>query len=95
MQHIVEKAASDSDFGQQLLSIPKPTICDELGIKMPESMAIPVHESDMQAVHLALPPDPNIFEGTTQSDLRQPLLLLIDPAAGESRTGSRTNCIHR
>ena len=62
MQQIVEKAASDSDFRQQLLTNPKPTICDELGITMPESMNIQVHESDMQTVHLALPPDPNISE---------------------------------
>ena len=95
MQQIVGKAATDSDFRQQLLSDPETTICDELGITMPELMTIQIHESDMQTVHLALPPDPNISEGATQSDLRQPLLLLIDPAAGESRTGRRTNCIHR
>ena len=29
---------------------------------MPESMNVVVHESDMQTVHLALPPDPNITE---------------------------------
>jgi len=33
-----------------------------LGITIPESMNIKVHESDMQTVHLALPPDPNITE---------------------------------
>ena len=34
----------------------------ELGITIPDSMNIEVHESDMQTVHLALPPDPNITE---------------------------------
>ena len=62
MQQIVEKAAADSNFRQQLLSNPKTTICDELGITMPESMNIQIHESDMETVHLALPPDPNISE---------------------------------
>ena len=62
LQQIVEKSALDSDFRQQLLSDPKTTISEELGITIPDSMTIKVHESDMQTVHLALPPDPNITE---------------------------------
>ena len=62
LQQIVEKSALDADFRQQLLADPKSTICDELGITIPDSMNIMVHESDMQTVHLALPPDPNITE---------------------------------
>ena len=62
LQQIVEKSALDSDFRQQLLSDPKTTISEELGIAIPDSMTIKVHESDMQTVHLALPPDPNITE---------------------------------
>ncbi len=62
LRHLVDKAAADSDFRQQLLSNPKATACEELGITMPESMNLQVHESDMQTVHLALPPDPNITE---------------------------------
>ena len=62
LQQIVEKSALDSDFRQQLLTDPKSTISAELGIMIPESMTIEVHESDMQTVHLALPPDPNITE---------------------------------
>ena len=62
LQQIVEKSALDEEFRQALLADPKTTICDELGITMPESMTIKVHESDMQTVHLALPPDPNITE---------------------------------
>ncbi|MDE0281950.1 MAG: NHLP leader peptide family RiPP precursor [Gammaproteobacteria bacterium] len=57
---IVGKAALDPEFRQRLLSDPKNAIGDELGINIPESMHIVVHESDMQTVHLALPPDPNI-----------------------------------
>ena len=62
LQQIVEKSALDSDFRQQLLNDPKSAICGELGITIPDSMEIKVHESDMQTVHLALPPDPNITE---------------------------------
>jgi len=62
LQQIVEKSAIDADFRQQLLADPKSTISGELGISIPDSMNIKVHESDMQTVHLALPPDPHITE---------------------------------
>jgi hypothetical protein len=62
LQQIVDKSALDADFRQQLLADPKSTISKELDITIPESMTIQVHESDMQTVHLALPPDPNITE---------------------------------
>ena len=62
LKQIVEKSALDAGFRQQLLSDPKTAISEELGITIPESMTIKVHESDMQTVHLALPPDPNITE---------------------------------
>lgn len=62
LRQIVEKSSLDTDFRQQLLADPKSTICAELDITMPESMNIQIHESDMQTVHIALPPDPNITE---------------------------------
>ena len=62
LKQIVEKSALDTDFRQQLLSDPKGTICGELGITIPDSMNVVVHESDMQTVHIALPPDPHITE---------------------------------
>ena len=62
LKQIVDKSAIDEGFRQQLLADPKSAIIGELGITMPESMNVVVHESDMQTVHLALPPDPNISE---------------------------------
>ncbi len=62
LKQIVDKSAVDSDFRQSLLADPKSAISGELGITIPESMNIVIHESDMQTVHLALPPDPNITE---------------------------------
>ena len=62
LKQIVEKSALDAGFRQQLLADPKTTISAELGITIPESMNIKVHESDMETVHLALPPDPHITE---------------------------------
>ena len=62
LKQLVDRSALDADFRQKLLTDPKSTISAELGITIPESMEIKVHESDMQTVHLALPPDPNITE---------------------------------
>ncbi|MYK29103.1 MAG: NHLP leader peptide family natural product precursor [Gammaproteobacteria bacterium] len=62
LQQIIEKSSLDDDFRQALLANPKSAICDELGITMPESMNVVIHQSDMQTVHVALPPDPNITE---------------------------------
>ena len=62
LKQLVEKSALDADFRQNLLTDPKTTISQELGITIPDSMEIKVHESDMQTVHLALPPDPHITE---------------------------------
>lgn len=62
LKQIVEKSSLDSDFRQKLIANPKSTICEELDITMPENMSIQVHESDMQTVHIALPPDANITE---------------------------------
>ena len=63
LRRIVEKsAAQDTEFRQRLLADPKTTISEELGIAIPDSMTIEVHENDMRTVHLALPPDPNITE---------------------------------
>ena len=62
LQQIVDRSALDPDFRQQLVSDPKSAISEELGITIPESMNVVVHESDMQTVHIALPPDSNITE---------------------------------
>ena len=61
LKHIVDKSSTDSAFRQQLQN-PSATISAELGITLPDSMKIEVHESDMLTVHLALPPDPNVTE---------------------------------
>lgn len=62
LQQVVGKSGLDADFRRQLIADPKAAISEELGITIPDSMTIEVHESDMQTVHLALPPDPNITE---------------------------------
>ena len=62
LRQIVHKSALDPDFRRQLLADPKAAISGELGITIPASMNVEIHESDMQTVHVALPPDPDITE---------------------------------
>ena len=62
LQQVIDRSALDPEFRQELLADPKAAISSELGITMPESMSVKVHESDMQTVHVALPPDPSISE---------------------------------
>ena len=64
---IVAKAADDAEFRARLLSDPKGAIGEELGVTIPASMSIEVHENSAETVHLTLPPDSRLSE----SDLEQ------------------------
>jgi len=55
---LTEKALQNSDFRAQLISDPKGTIRQELGIDVPESINIQVHTSDKNNFQLALPAGP-------------------------------------
>ncbi len=59
---LTQKAVEDADFRAQLVSDPKGVLSQEFGITVPDSTEIKVHESDMQTVHLALPPTPVLNE---------------------------------
>ena len=54
--HIIGKASEDGTFRGKLLSDPRTSIENELGITIPESMTVQVHENTAQTVHLVLPP---------------------------------------
>ena len=60
--HLVSKAGNDDSFRAQLVSDPHAVIRDEFGIEVPDSMKIQVHESDMDTVHLSLPPSSRLYE---------------------------------
>lgn len=60
--HLTEKAAMDLDFRKHLVADPKGAISREFGITIPDNMEIQVHQSNMQTIHLALPPDPVLSE---------------------------------
>ena len=61
-RQLTEKAVADAAFRAQLVSDPKGAIHQEFGIQVPDNVRIQVHESDMQTIHLALPPGPDLDE---------------------------------
>ena len=64
---IVGKATGDADFRAQLLSDPKGTIEQELGVTIPASMSVEVHEESGAAAHLILPPASKLSESDLQA----------------------------
>ncbi len=64
---IVGKAAEDSDFRARLLSDPKGAIEQELGVTIPASLSVEVHEESGATAHLVLPPDSKLSEGEMQT----------------------------
>ena len=64
---IVGKAAEDADFRARLLSDPKGAIAQELGVTIPASLSIEVHEESDATAHLILPPDSRLSEGDLQT----------------------------
>ena len=60
---IVGKAAEDAEFRARLLSDPKGAIGQELGVTIPASMSVEVHEEDGATSHLVLPPDSKLSAG--------------------------------
>ena len=64
---IVDKAAEDADFRARLLDDPKGALEEELGVAIPASMSIEVHEESGETAHLVLPPDSRLSEGDLQA----------------------------
>ncbi len=53
---LIGRAGKDAGFRAQLLDDPKAAIKDALGIDVPESLSLTVHEDTAMAAHLVLPP---------------------------------------
>ena len=64
---IVGRATEDADFRARLLSDPKGAIGQELGVTIPESLSIGVHEESGTTAHLVLPPDSKLSDGDLQA----------------------------
>lgn len=65
-EEIVGKAAKDSDFRALLLADPKGALKQELGVTIPESLSVEVHEESNTTTHLVLPPDSRLNEDELQ-----------------------------
>ncbi len=52
---LADRASVDGDFRGRLLSDPKAAVYEELGVEVPDGVAIKVHENDLETVHVALP----------------------------------------
>ena len=64
---IVGKATGDADFRARLLGDPKGAIEQELGVTIPASMSIEVHEERGTTAHLVLPPASKLSEDDLQA----------------------------
>ena len=60
---ILGKAAQDAAFRVRLLSDPKGAIEHELGVTIPASLSVEVHEESDATAHLVLPPGSKLSEG--------------------------------
>ena len=59
---IVGKATRDADFRARLLGDPKGALEQGLGVTIPASLSIEVHEERGTTAHLVLPPDSKLSE---------------------------------
>ena len=59
---IIEKAGNDPDFRERLLDDPRGAVARELGVSVPDSLTIRVHEEDAASAHLVLPPSSTLTE---------------------------------
>ncbi len=59
---LIGRAARDEGFRAQLIDDPKMAIKDALGIDVPESVSVAVHEESATTAHLVLPPSPQLGE---------------------------------
>ena len=64
---IVGKAAEDAEFRARLLGDPKAAIGQELGVAIPASLSIEVHEEGGTTAHLVLPPASKLSESDMQT----------------------------
>jgi hypothetical protein len=53
--HLANKAKSDPDFRERLLTDPKRTIEAEIGMRFPEGLQVTVYEERLNHLHVVLP----------------------------------------
>ena len=53
---IIDKAVNDPGYREMLLSDPNAAVGEELGVPVPDSLTIHVHEEGAEDAHIVLPP---------------------------------------
>ena len=74
---VLDKAANEAEFRARLLADPKAAVEEAIGLQMPDSVTIEVHEDGGSVAHLVLPPSGRL----TDEDLNQ-------IAAGDYKQGA-------
>ena len=64
---LVGKATADGEFRARLVSDPKGAIEQALGLTVPASMSINVHEDSATTAHLVLPPSGRLSDDDLQA----------------------------
>ncbi len=59
---IIDKAVNDPDYRAKLLDDPNAAVGEELGVSIPDSLSVHVHEEGASDVHLVLPPSSHLSE---------------------------------
>ena len=55
-QELVEKCAAEDGFRDQLVDDPRGAIKDALGIELPDTFSVEVHQESATTAHIVLPP---------------------------------------
>ena len=59
---IIDKAVNDPGYRERLLSDPNAAVGEELGVPIPDSLTIHVHEEGAEDAHIVLPPSSRLSE---------------------------------
>ncbi len=64
---LIKRAAADEGFRARLIDDPKAAIKEALGIEVPDSLSITVHQENAATGHLVLPPDAKLTSADLQA----------------------------
>lgn len=64
---LIDRASQDEDFRARLIDDPKAAISDALGITVPNSISVTVHQDTATTAHLVLPPAAKLDDADLQA----------------------------
>jgi hypothetical protein len=68
---LVEKCWKDPDFQRDVVADPKATFERHFGQKLPENVAIHIHEEDANTLHFSIPPAPTNMSELSEEELER------------------------